>query len=154
MNLLLGEKALFLEEHSLNLHASFSLREMNLAHEGVGLSTTFSLEGMNSFGEFVLHFGESFIFLKNQLCYSVPYCIPFTEFLPDEGFIQTATHSFFNLSTRTKQYLRTHTFLRESFPAFLDSINALRSKLVVLTKVIGGKGSSLIAIISFFGQGT
>ena len=36
------------------------------------------------------------------------------------------------------------------FSAFLDSINALRSKLAVLIKVIGGKGSSSIAIAFFF----
>ena len=58
----------------------------------------------------------------------------------------------FNLSTRTRQYLGTHTFLGESFPAFLNSINALRSKLVVLTEATGGKGSSSISIISFLSR--
>ena len=65
VNLPLGEKPLFLKEHSLNLLTSFSLREMNLPHGGVGLSTTFSLGGMNYSREFVLPFGESFIFLEN-----------------------------------------------------------------------------------------
>ena len=120
------EKALFLEEHFLNLPASFSLGEMNLPHGGVGLSTTFSLGGLNSSREFVLPFGESFLFLENRLCCYVPCCIPFTEFLPDGGSVQTVAHSFFNLSTRTKQFLGTHTFLGESFPTFLDSINALK----------------------------
>ena len=129
-----GEQAIFLEEHSLNLLASFSLGEMNLPHGGVGLSTTFSLGRMNSSREFVLPFGESFIFLENRLCYFVPYCIPFTKFLPDGGSVQIVAHSLFNLSTRTKQYLGTQTFLGESFPAFLDSIIALILKLVVLTE--------------------
>ena len=44
----------------------------------------------------------------------------------------------------------THTFHRESFPAFLDSINALRSKLTVLIETTSGNGSSSIAIASFF----
>ena len=127
---------------------------MNLPHGGMGLSTTFYMGGMNSSREFVLPFGESFIFLKNQLCCSVPYCIPFTEFLPDGGSVQIATHSFFNLSTRTRQYLGTHTFLRESFPPILDYINALISKLVVLIEATGGKESSSIAIVFFFFQGT
>ena len=91
----LGEKDFFLEEHSLNLHASFSLGEMILPHGGVGFSTTFSLGGTNSFSrEFVLHFGEGFFFLENWLCCSVPYCIP-TEFLLKEGPVQTTAHSFF-----------------------------------------------------------
>ena len=123
---------------------------MNLPHGGVGLSTTFSLRGMNSSREFVLPFGESFLFLENRLCYSVPCCIPFTEFLPNGRSIQITTHSFFNLSTRTIQYLWIHTFLEESFPSFLDSFNALRSKLIVLTEVNGGKRSSSIAIVFFF----
>ena len=90
------------------------------------------------------------VILENWLCCSIPYCIPFTEFLPNRGSVQTAAHSFFNLSTRTRQYLGTHTFLGESFPAFLDSINALRLMLVVLTKASSGKGSSSITIVSFF----
>ena len=123
---------------------------MNLPHGEVFLSAPFYLRGTNSsYGEFFLPFGESFLFLENWLCCSVPYCIPFTKFLPDGGSIQTAAYSFFNLSTRTRQYLGTHTFLREIFPVFLDSINALRSKLVALTKATGGKGSSLIVIVSF-----
>ena len=48
VNLPLREKAFFLEEHSLNPLESFSLREMNLPHGGLGLSITFSLGGMNS----------------------------------------------------------------------------------------------------------
>ena len=55
----------------------------------------------------------------------------------------------FNLSTQTRKYLGTHTFIGESFPAFLDSINTLRSKLAMLIKVIGEKGSSSIAIAFF-----
>ena len=102
VNLPLGEKALFLEEHSLNMPTSFSLGEMNLSYGGVDLSTTFSLGGMNPSREFVLPFGESFLFLENRLCCSVPYCIPFIEFLLDEGSVQTAVHSFFNLSTQTR----------------------------------------------------
>ena len=152
MNLPLGEKVVFLEEYFLNLPAlfsPFSLGEMNLPHGGLGLSITFPLRGMNSSREFVLPFGESFLFLENRLCCFVPYCIPFTEFLPIGGSIQIVAHSFFNLSTRTRQYLGTHTFLGESFPAFLDYINALRSKLIVLTKATGGKGSSSIAMVSF-----
>ena len=79
----------------MNLPESFSLREMNLPHGGVGLSTTFSLGGMNSSSkEFVLPFGESFLFLENRLCCFVACYIP-TKFL----LVQTATHSFFNLST-------------------------------------------------------
>ena len=146
VNLPIGEKPLFLKEHSLNLPASLSLGAMNLPHGRVGLSTTFSLGGTNP------SLGESLISLENQLCCSVPYCIPFIEFLPDGGSIHTANHSFFNLST-IRQYLGTHTFLGESFPAFWDSINALRSKLAVLIEATGGKGSSSIAIASFF-QGT
>ena len=152
MNLPLGEKARFLKEHSLNLPASFSFWEMNLPNGGVGLSTTFSLGGMNSSREFVLPFGESFLFLENRLYCSIPYCIPFTEFIPNEGSVQTATYSFFNLSIRTRQNLGTHTFLRESFPAFLDFINALKSKLVVLIEATGGKGSSSIVIVSFLSR--
>ena len=144
------EKALFLEEHYLNLPTSFSLGVVNLPHGGVSLSTAFSLGGTNpSLGEFILPFGESLLSLENRLCFSVPYCIPFTEFLPDGGYVQTMNHSFFNLSTLTRQYLGTHTFHRESFPAFLDSINALRSKPAVLIKATSGKGSSSIAITSF-----
>ena len=148
-NLPLREKSLFLEEHSLNLPASFSLGEMNLPHGGVDLSPTLSLGGMNSSREFILPFGESFIFLENRICCSIPCRIPFIEFLPDGGSVQTATHSFFDLSTQTRQYLGTHTFLGESFPTFLDSINALRSKLVVLIEATSGKGFSSIAIVSF-----
>ena len=147
MSLPLREISFFLEEHSLNLLASFFLKEMNLPYGGVGLSTTFSLGGMNSSREFVLPFGESFLFLENWLCCSVPH-YPFNEFLSNGGSIQTTIHSFFNISTRTKQYLRTHTFLGVIFLAFLDSINALRLKLVVLTEATSGKGSSLIAIVS------
>ena len=133
LNLLLGEKSLFLEEHYLNLHVSFSLGGLNLPHGGVGLSTTFSLGGTNSSSrEFLLPLGENFLSLENWLYYYIPCCIPFIEFLPDGGFVQTLAHSFFNQSSRTRQYLRTHTFLGESFPAFLNSINALRLKLVVL----------------------
>ena len=150
MNLSLREKALFLEEHSLNLPASFSFGEMNLPHGGMSLSTTFSLGRMNSFGESALPFGESFLFLENRLCCSVSYCIPFTEFLLDGGSVKIVAHSFFNLSTRTRQYLGTHTFLGESFPTFLDSINALRLKLVVLTGATSGKESSSIASLFFF----
>ena len=83
VNLPLREKAFFLEEHSLNPLESFSLREMNLPHGGMGLSITFSLGGMNSSGEFVLPFGESFLFLENHLSFYVPHYIPFTEFLAD-----------------------------------------------------------------------
>ena len=85
----------------------------------------------------------------NRLCCFVSCCIPFIEFLPDEGSVQTADRYFFNLSTRTRQYLGTHTFIGESFPAFLDSINALRLKLAMLIEAIGGKRSSSIAIASF-----
>ena len=67
VNLPIGEKAFFLEKHSINRLASFSLREINLPYEGVGLSTTFSLGGMNSSREFVLPLGESFLFLENRL---------------------------------------------------------------------------------------
>ena len=74
---------------------------------------------------------------------------PFTEFLLDGGSVQTVAHSFFNLLTRTKQYSGTHTFLEESSPTFLDSINAFRSTLVVLTEATGGKESSSIAIVPF-----
>ena len=105
---------------------------------------------MNSFGEFVLPFGESFLFLENRLSCYVPYYIPFTNFLLDGGSVQTTAHSFFNISTQTRQYLGNHTFLRESFPAFLDSINALILKLVVLTEATSGKESSLIALVPFF----
>ena len=116
----------------------------------MGLSVVLSLRGTNSSsGEFVLPFGESFCFLKNWLYYSIPCCIPFTEFLPNGGFVKTADRSFFNLSTLTKQYLGTYTFLVESFPDFLDFINALWSKLAMLIEVTGGKGSSSIAIASF-----
>ena len=138
-NLPLGEQALFLKEHSLNFPASFSLGEMNLPYRRVGISTTFSLGGMNSSTKFILPFGKSFLFLENWLCCSVPCCILFIEFLPDGGFVQNTSHFFFNLSTQTRLYLGTHTFLGESFPAFLDSINALRSKLVVLIEATGGK---------------
>ena len=153
VNLPFGEKALFLEEHSLNLPASFSLGAVNLPHNGVSLSATLSLGGMNpSPGEFIFPFRESLIYLENQLCYSIPYCIPFIKFLPNGGFLQTVDRPFFNLSTWTRQYLGTHTFLGESLPAFLDSINALRSKLAVLIKATGGKGSSSTAIASFLSR--
>ena len=49
----------------------------------------------------------------------------------------------------SRQYLGTHTFLGESFPTFLDSINALRSKLVVLIEATSEKVSSSIVIVSF-----
>ena len=150
VNLPLREKALFLEGHSLNLPTSFSLGVVNLPHGEMVLSTTFSLRGTNSSsGEFVLPFGENFVSLENQLCHSIPCCIPI-KFLFNGGSIQIAAHSFFNLSTRTRQYLGTHTFLGESFPVFLDSLNALRSKPSVLTKAIGRKGSSSISISFFF----
>ena len=145
----MGKKLFFLKEHSLNLLTSFSLGEMNLPHGEVVLSAPFSLRGMNSSREFFFPFGESFLFLENRLCCYVPCCILFTEFIPDGGSIQTIAHSFFNLSTRTRQYLGTNTFLGESFSTFLDSINALRLKLVVLTEANGGKKSSLIAIAYF-----
>ena len=68
VNLPLEEQALFLEEHSLNLPASFSLGEMNLPHGEVVLSTPFSLRGTNLFyGEFVLPIGYNFVFLENRL---------------------------------------------------------------------------------------
>ena len=103
VNLPLEEKSLFLMEHSLNLHVSFSLGALNLPHGGVVLSTTFSLGGMNSsFAEFVLPFGENFLSLEDWLYYSISYCIPFTEFIFDGRYIQIVAHSFFNLSTRTK----------------------------------------------------
>ena len=144
---------MFLEEHSLNLPASFFLGVVNLLGEGMGLSITFSLRGMNlSLREFILPFGESLLSLVNGLCCSVSCYIPFTEFLPDEGFVQTVDHSFFNLSTQTRQYLGTHNFFIESFPAFLDYINALKSTLTVLIEATGGKGSLLIAITSFLSR--
>ena len=98
-NLPLREKDMFLEEHSLNLPISFSLGALNLPHEGVGLSTTFFIGGTNSSSrEFVLPIGESFLSLENWLYCYVPYYVPFTKFLLDGGSIQTAAHSFFNLS--------------------------------------------------------
>ena len=116
VNLPLGEKARFLTEHYLNLPVSFFLGVLNLSHGGVGHSTTFSLGGTNSSsGEFVLPFGESFLSLENLLCYFVPCCIPFTEFLLDGESIQTVAHSFFNLSTQTRQYLRTIPSLERVF---------------------------------------
>ena len=79
VNLPLGENALFLEEHSLNLLVSFFLGALNLPYGGVGLSTPFSLGRTNSpSGEFVLPFDESFLFLENWLYSYVPCCIPFT----------------------------------------------------------------------------
>ena len=100
VNLPLREKSLFLEEHSLNLPASFSLGTVNLSHGRVGLSTTFSLGGTNpSYGEFISHFGETLISLENWLFCYVPCCISFIEFLPDGGSVQTAYHLFFKLST-------------------------------------------------------
>ena len=55
VDLPLREKALYLEEHSLNLPASFSHEAINLPHEWVDLSTNFSLGGTNSSSkEFVL----------------------------------------------------------------------------------------------------
>ena len=144
------ENTLFLKEHSLNLPTSFSIGAMNLPYGGVGLSAVFSQGGTNpSPREFILPFGESLISLENWLCCYVPHCILFTEFLPNGGSIQISYHSFFNLSTQSRQYLGTHTFLGESFPAFLDSINALKSKLAVLIEATGGKGSSSIVIASF-----
>ena len=139
VNLSLGKKALFLEEHSLNLPALFSVGAVNLPHGEVVLSITFSLRGTNSSSrEFVLPFGENLFSLENRLCCYVPCYIP-TKFLLKGRSVQTVAHSFFNLSTRTRQYLGTHTFLGESFRTFLDSINALRSKLTVLPEAIGGK---------------
>ena len=89
VNLPLREKALFLKEHFMNLFMSFSLGALNLPYGGVGLSTTFSLGGMNSSsGEFVLPFGESFLSLENWFYCYVPSYIPFTEFLLDGGSIQ------------------------------------------------------------------
>ena len=41
---------------------------------------------------------------------------------------------------------RDHTFLGESFPTFLDPINALRLKMAMLIEATSGKGSSSIAI--------
>ena len=150
VNLPLEEKSLFLEEHSLNLPASFFLGAMNLSCGGVGLFVAFSLEGTNSSSrEFVLPFGENFLSLENWLYCHVPCYIPFIKFLLDGGSIQTIAHSFFNLSIRTIQYLGTHTFLGESFPAFFDSINVIRSKIVVLIEATSGKGSLSIAIASF-----
>ena len=99
-----------------------------------------------------LPFGESLISLENLLYCYVPYYIPFAEFLSDGGFVQIADHSFFNLSTQSRQYLGTHTFLGESFPTFLDYINALKSKLAVFIEAIGEKGSSSIAIAFFFAR--
>ena len=67
-NLSLGEKALFLEEHSLNLPVSFSLGIVNLPLREVILSSTFSQRGMNSsYREFVIPFGENFLSLENWL---------------------------------------------------------------------------------------
>ena len=86
----------------MNLPASFSLRGVNLPYGGVYLSTTFSLGGTNpSHGEFILPFGESLLSLENRLCCYVSCCIPFTKFLLVKGSVQTADHSFFNISTRT-----------------------------------------------------
>ena len=150
VDLPLREKAIFLEVYSLNLHVSFSLGAVNLPHGEVVLSTPFSLrETYSFFGEFVLPFGENFLSFENWLYQYVPYSIPFIKFLLDRGSIQTTTHSFFNLLTRIRQYLGTHTFLGESFIAFLDYINALRLKLAMLIEAIGGKRSSLIAIAYF-----
>ena len=146
VNLPLREKALFLKEHSLNLPISFSLGE-------VVLYATFSQGTNSSFGEFVLPFSESFLSLENWLYYYALYYIPFIDFLLDGGSIQIAIYSFLNLSTQTRQYLGIHTFLGESFPTFLDSINALRSKLAVLIEATSGKGSSSIVIASFL-EGT
>ena len=73
---------MFLEEHSMNLPASFSLGAVNLTLGRVGLSATSSLGGTNlSHGEFILPFRESLISFENQLCCYVPYRIPFTELL-------------------------------------------------------------------------
>ena len=73
VNLPLGEKALFLEEHSLNLLVTFYLEALNLPHGGVDLSKTFSLGGTNSSSrEFILPFGEIFLFLENWLYCFVP----------------------------------------------------------------------------------
>ena len=49
VNLPLREKALFLEEHSLNLPTSFSLGIVNLPRGGVSLSTSFSFRGTNPY---------------------------------------------------------------------------------------------------------
>ena len=121
---------------------------MNLPHGGVGLSINFS-RGMNSSsGEFILPFGESFMFLENQLYYFVPSYIP-SEFLLKGGSVQTAAHSFFNLSTRNQTIFRDPYLSWREFSLFLNSINAFRPKLAVLTEATGGKGSSSIAIASF-----
>ena len=99
VDLPLGEKVLFLEEHSLNLPTSFSLGVVNQPRGEVVLSATFSLRGTNSsFGEFVSPFGENFLSLENWLCCSIPCCIH-TEFLLKGRSVQTTAHSFFNLST-------------------------------------------------------
>ena len=67
MNLPLRENAFFIEDHSLNMLASFSLRAVNLPHGEVVLFATFSLRGMNSSSrEFVLPFGENFLSLENR----------------------------------------------------------------------------------------
>ena len=84
----LGEKALFLKEHSLKLPASFSLGVVSLPQEHLALYVAFSLRGSNpSLGEFILPFEESLISLENRLCCSIPCCIPFFEFLPDGGSV-------------------------------------------------------------------
>ena len=73
VNLPFGERALFHEEHYLNLPASFSLGVVNLPRGGVSFSENFSMGGMNpSPGEFILPFEESLISLENRLCCYVP----------------------------------------------------------------------------------
>ena len=68
VNLPLGKKSLFFEDHSLNLPVSFSLGAVNLPHGEVVLYAPFSLRGTNSsFEEFVLPFGEHFLSLDNWL---------------------------------------------------------------------------------------
>ena len=67
-----------------------------------------------------------------------------------EDLYKLHTTPFSTYQHGPRQYLRTHTFLGESFLAFFDSINALKLKMVVLIEAIGGKGSSSIAIASFF----
>ena len=75
-----GKSFFFLEEHSLNLLASFSLGEINLPHEGVGLSTTFSLGGMNSSREF------SYLLVKVSFSWRIGYAALFLVVSPSLNF--------------------------------------------------------------------
>ena len=123
---------------------------MNLPHGEVVLSAPFSLRGTNSsFGEFTLPFGDNF--LPWRICYTDLFLAlsPSPNFFLMEDLYKLQHVPFFNLSIRTRQYLGTHTFHGESFPAFLDSINALKSKLVVLIEATGRKVSLSIVIASF-----